>query len=64
MAVMKQQNTAPVEADDDFFEEDDDDAEQFGLPESLLAAADIQSDEDWDSLPVIDIDALKARNKK
>ncbi len=63
MAVMKQQNTAPVETDD-FFEEDDDDAEQFALPESLLKAADIQSDEDWDDLPVIDIDALKARNKK
>jgi hypothetical protein len=63
MAVMKQQNTAPVETDD-FFEEDEDDDEQFALPDSLLKSADIQSDEDWDDLPVIDIDALKARNKK
>lgn len=50
---------------DDFDDEDnpDDEEEQFTLPESLLKAAGVQSDEDWDAIPAADIDAMIAARK-
>ncbi len=39
-----------------------DEAEQFGLPQSLLDALGITSDEEWDEIPLADLDAMKAQN--
>jgi len=48
---------------DDFDDEDnpDDEDEQYALPQSLLEAAGIQSDEDWDEIPAATPDSVKAR---
>lgn len=50
---------------DDFGDEDnpDDEDEQYAVPESLLKAAGITSDEDWDEIPEADLEAMKAARK-
>lgn len=53
---------APEVEDPELDDEESDEEEQFGIPESLLQAAGIMSDEDWDALEPIDLDALARRN--
>lgn len=39
-----------------------DESEQYEVPESLLKALGIASDEEWDEIPLADLDAMQAQN--
>lgn len=51
-----------IEGEDD--DEVDDEDEQYMLPPSLLEAAGIKTDEDWDALPTIDLSKYTSASKK
>ena len=59
-AEQEELETAPAILDDETDPDDgvDDEDEQYGTVKSLLEAAGIFSDADWDDVPAADIDAM------
>lgn len=49
--IDPKQQFVPDEDIDDIEDNPSEEDEQFGIPPALLAAAGIESDEDWDALP-------------
>jgi hypothetical protein len=64
-AEQEELETAPDILDDEADPDDglDDEDEQFAVPTSLLQAAGIFSDADWDELPAADIDAMMKKGQ-
>lgn len=59
-AEQEELETAPAILDDEADPDDgvDDEDEQFAVVKSLMEAAGIFSDDDWDAIPAADIDAM------
>jgi hypothetical protein len=45
--------TRPDEDEDDIDDNPDEEDEQYGLPAALLAAAGVETDEDFDAIPLV-----------